>query len=420
MNINTISDVEHLLHTIPKFSSEGIESTDFSLDRFKRFCEAIGHPEKQFPSIHVAGSNGKGSTCRFIESIYRRAGFKTGIYTSPHLIDLRERFEIAGKLISEHDLVHFFQAHYAQVKAHRLTYFEIMTAVAFWWFARENIDIGVIETGLGGRLDATNVIKPLVSVITSITLDHTAILGDTIEEIAREKGGIIKHGVPVVMGNVSKAAQDEIEQIAYQKECKVSSIQPLKPKIGSGVFHINTGDERVKVDIPLYAPVQANNMAMAWLAVKILNKQLPVAQQHIAQGISNAEHKARFEKISPTHNWYFDGAHNVEAIKALKKTINTIGNADEATWVIALMGDKLNKKMIKELWDVEKIFYYTPTTKRGARFDEVVEWLPQIKPFPAKQECRRHLLDEFKNELVIFGGSLYFYPTVKQWISHYH
>lgn len=192
MTIESIDDVYKYLEAIPPFKERGEEAADFTLDRFRDYCKEAGNPQDQFPSVHVAGSNGKGSTCQIISSIYDEADYKVGVFTSPHLLVYNERFTINGKQISDEDLVDFFSSHRTLIERFHLTYFEVCTALAFWWFAKREVDIAIIEVGLGGRLDATNIIHPLASVITTITYDHMNILGDTIAEIATEKAGIIK------------------------------------------------------------------------------------------------------------------------------------------------------------------------------------------------------------------------------------
>ncbi len=423
MKINTIEDVNAFLDSIPKFSDEGKSAADFSLDRFKRFCESFGNPQNVFPSIHVAGSNGKGSTCNIIASVYEQAEYKVGLFTSPHLLNYSERFRINGQKIPETDLIFFFQEYLPLIKSFRLTYFEIATAIAFWWFAREKVDIAIIETGLGGRLDATNVITPLISVITSIALEHTDILGDTIQAIASEKAGIIKTDVPVVTGHLPPEATRQIKKAAASKRSTVKEIDYLNPQIKSGTFQLKTDTKEVEVPVPFRAPVQTYNAAMAWQVVNLLNYKLPISQRCFCEGLKeiyrNKKTLGRFEQLHPLYRWYFDGAHNVEAIKAMKESVQTVGEVNDAVLVLSLMKDKINKKMIIELLEFKKIVYYTLSTKRGAGLDNILDWLPESNPFPADQKSRHSLLNELKSELVIFGGSFYFYSTVKNWITTY-
>ncbi|HLR76753.1 MAG TPA: folylpolyglutamate synthase/dihydrofolate synthase family protein [Balneolaceae bacterium] len=423
MNIKTIKEAYSFLESIPKFSDVGIAASDFSLDRFRKFCESIDNPQDQFPSIHVAGSNGKGSTCQILASVYQKAGYKTGCYTSPHLIDLRERFQINNAKIDEADIIEFFNEYEPLIKSMRLTYFEITTALAFWWFAQEQVDIAIIETGLGGRLDATNIITPLVSVITSVTLDHTDILGDTIEAITREKAGIIKTDIPAVIGKLPQEAKIEIKKTASAKKSRIVSIKSLQPELQSGTFSFKRNNNQTEWEVPFRSPVQANNMAIALRVCDLLKDRLPVNEQQMRLGFEHAgqpeQMPGRFEKLHPDRQWYFDGAHNEEAIKSMKEAINRIGKVSDTILILSIMKEKINKKVVKEFLDFKKIVYYTPTTKRGADLAEIERWLPQITSFPADPTVRKQLFDELKNELVIFGGSFYFYPTVKKWTTSY-
>ncbi len=419
IKIQSVEEASNFLDSIPKFSAEGITAADFSLDRFRQFCDSIDNLQDNFPSIHIAGSNGKGSTCAMISSIYQEAGYKTGLFTSPHLIDVKERFQINGKQIQDREFTLFFQQHFALVKSLRLTYFEITAAIAFWWFARQKVDIGVIETGLGGRLDATNVIIPLVSVITSVSLEHTDILGDTLQAVAHEIAGIIKPGVPTVTGNLPSEALETVKKTALKKNSAVNEITRLNPRLYSGTFELKTDCKEMRLTVPYLAPVQAYNIAAAWQVTELLKEKLPLPEQAIRKGVRAKNYSGRFEKLHPSCRWYFDGAHNVEAIQAMKETINTMSGVEETILVVSLMKDKIHKKMIKELLEFKKIVYYTLSTKRAASFDEVNKRLPQLNAFPADTKSRHSLLDELKTELVIFGGSFYFYPTVKDWITTY-
>src|SRR5699024_12225038 len=217
MPFTTIEEVERYLAGIPKFQSDHTKAADFNLEKFRKFCSEIANPQQQFPAIHVAGTNGKGSTCRILASVYKEAGYKVGLYTSPHILRFNERFEVDGAPIPDEALISFLQAHEQLIEMHHLTYFEISTAIAFWWFSESAIDLGIIEVGLGGRLDATNIITPELSIITSIALDHTGILGDSMSEIAREKAGIIKKERPVVIGKLPPAARETIRSVAEER-----------------------------------------------------------------------------------------------------------------------------------------------------------------------------------------------------------
>jgi len=185
---------------LPMYQRQGNSAFKKDLDNILIFSKHLNHPEKQFKTIHVAGTNGKGSVSHMIASVLQQAGFKVGLYTSPHLKDFRERIKINGKMIDENDVVDFIQRHQSFLEENQLSFFEMTVGMAFQYFAEQEVDIAIIETGLGGRLDSTNIIQPLLSVITNISLDHTAMLGENLSEIAFEKAGIIKPHTPVVIG----------------------------------------------------------------------------------------------------------------------------------------------------------------------------------------------------------------------------
>src|SRR6056297_2643907 len=287
-NDQLLADIEQKLSTIPMFSKKGAGAANFDLSGMRRFCNLMGNPQNKFPSVHVAGTNGKGTTCRMLASIYHEAGYRVGLYTSPHLSDVRERFLVDGNMIDPSELNVFLDAYWRIIKEQKFTYFEITTAIAFWYFSRSNVAIAIIETGLGGRLDATNVIHPYASVITSIGLDHTDILGNTIAEIAKEKAGIIKKNVPVVAGSlpaeavqVTKAVADKENAPYYQADSILESFQNNTLKITSSAGEI--------VDLIIHSGKQtdAKNALAAITVTNILQTHFPVIPEAVKNGVEN-------------------------------------------------------------------------------------------------------------------------------------
>ncbi len=192
--------LEYLYSQLPMFHRIGAAAYKADLNNTHALCHVLGNPEKEFKSIHIAGTNGKGSSAHFIASVLQEAGFKTGLFTSPHLKDFRERIKINGRMIAKRDVRGFVTKYKSDFNHIQPSFFEWTFALASWYFAKEKVDIAVIETGMGGRLDSTNVVKPVITVITNIGLDHTQFLGETLPLIAREKAGIIKAGIPVIIG----------------------------------------------------------------------------------------------------------------------------------------------------------------------------------------------------------------------------
>ncbi|MGJ8732289.1 MAG: bifunctional folylpolyglutamate synthase/dihydrofolate synthase, partial [Cellulophaga sp.] len=206
---------------LPIYQNKGKSAFNGKLDNIKLFSKALGSPEKQFKSIHVAGTNGKGSSSHMLASILQEAGYRVGLYTSPHLKDFRERIRINGDKIPQSHVINFVEDNMSFFKAHKLSFFEMTVAMAFAYFANENVDIAIIEVGLGGRLDSTNIITPEVSLITNIGLDHTDLLGDTLEKIAVEKGGIIKNNIPIVVSENQTETAPIFKEIANLKNAPI-------------------------------------------------------------------------------------------------------------------------------------------------------------------------------------------------------
>lgn len=420
MQFSSAESVKQYLEQIPVFRSTGSSAAKFDLSRFRDFCASIGNPQNGFPSIHIAGTNGKGSTCRILGAIFQEAELKTGVYTSPHILDFKERFSINGEYISDEELIAFFRKFADRLEKYELTYFEITTAIAFWWFNRSDVDIAVIETGLGGRLDATNIVDPLVSVITSISFDHTDILGNSIEEIAREKAGIIKSGRPLIIGDLPKEAQKEILNVAEQKESSVDTIEALNPAfINPGRYRLTANERQINISTNLASPVQAKNIAISWQVVRQVRDKFPISEEQFAHALKHVDLGfGRFEKLIDSQPWYFDGGHNVEAVKALKQSVQTIGKLEDATLILSVLKDKLRSEMMKEFLEFKNIYYYQLNLERAARFDDINYWLPQVKTFPDDHN-QPSFLDDFDSQLVIFAGSFYFYEKVRGWISHF-
>lgn len=291
---------------------------NFDLTRMVEFMEGLSSPQNTFPTLHIAGSKGKGSVSAFCASILQTAGFKVGLYTSPHLKDFEERMQVNQNPISRATLVDYVEEIKPLVESvPKLTTFEIMTGLAFLFFAREQVDIGVIEVGLGGRLDATNIITPLVSVITSLYLDHVTILGDTIEKIAGEKGGIIKPGVPVICAPQEHKALQVIRDIAAQRNSKLVEVEKEYPyqiiskSLDGQVYSMTKPGDDQKVEstysIPLLGTYQVINAVTACAAIDALQPQgFPVSEEDIKKGLAATVWPARFEVASRKPPLIFD------------------------------------------------------------------------------------------------------------------
>ena len=220
--MNYSQTLEFLFSSMPTFQEEGATAYKPGLERIAAFCRHLGNPQRNFFTVHVAGTNGKGSVSHIIAAVLQQAGYRTGLFTSPHLHDFRERIRVDGEMIPKQKVVNFVDKHREKMTELGLSFFEMTAALAFDYFAQSDVEVAVIETGLGGRLDATNVILPIVSVITNIGLEHTALLGDTLQQIAAEKAGIIKKSIPVVLGEANDAYNDVFEHIAAVNKTHVT------------------------------------------------------------------------------------------------------------------------------------------------------------------------------------------------------
>ena len=281
--------------------------------------EALGHPENKFKSIHVAGTNGKGSVSHFLASILQEAGLKVGLYTSPHLVDFRERIRINGEMIPQQEVVNFVATHYPLLTTHSLSFFEMTVGLAFDYFAREQVDIAVVEVGMGGRLDSTNVIVPELSIITNIGLDHTQFLGDTLEKIAAEKAGIIKEGVPVVVGETQHETAPVFIKTAAAHHAPIT--------FADQHYHVNRIEDYTTELIGEY---QKKNIATVLQAVDILNKNSQFSilnsqlQRGLARVVTNTHLRGRWEKIGDAPLTICETAHNEPGIRAMLPKLNEI------------------------------------------------------------------------------------------------
>ncbi|WP_018126194.1 bifunctional folylpolyglutamate synthase/dihydrofolate synthase [Balneola vulgaris] len=407
-----IENVWTYLEAIPKFQDKGASAANFALENISTFCEAIGNPQDNFPTIHVAGTNGKGTTCHLFEEVYRHAGYKTGLFTSPHLIHYNERVRINGRPIDDELILAFFQETEEVLVNTLLTFFEISTALAFWVFSKLKVDIAIIETGLGGRLDSTNIITPKLSVITSVALDHIEILGDTEEKIAFEKAGIIKQDVPVVVGKVSNSVQSVIQEVALKKNAPIHCIDLTKVHFDKG--EICYKDSTLVLQTNFIESVNAYNVEVCLQGVKLLQNSFPVEVTTAHEAIVNFKGApGRFEQLLPHKQWYFSGAHNVEALESSLRVIEDEFQ-QEATLVLSLMKDKVHEQSLSQLRKHKNLFYYQQKVDRAASYEQVNDLLPVKKIDDSTAES---ILNELDTSLVIFIGSFYFYPIVKRWIN---
>ena len=331
---------------------ENLSPENFDLSRMEKFMAILGSPENQFPSIHIAGSKGKGSVSAFCASILQGAGYKVGLYTSPHLKDFEERIQINQLPMPRFSLVEYVEEiKEAVASVPGLTTFEIMTGLGFLYFARQEVDVAVIEVGLGGRLDATNIITPILSVITALYLDHVSILGDTIEEIAMEKGGIIKPGIPVVCAPQSENAFAVIKGIAAEKDAPLIDVQKeysfsvISRSLEGQSFQLESptfaGRKNTLFSIPLLGNYQVENAVTAIASIDIVcSKGFQVKEETLHQGLANTKWPARFEIVHRKPPLIIDAAHNPASIKRLIETVDDFFPDHKMVLVFGISEDK--------------------------------------------------------------------------------
>ncbi|MDB6037526.1 MAG: FolC bifunctional protein [Verrucomicrobiales bacterium] len=376
------------------------------LENAFNLAEAVGSPQARLRFIHVAGTNGKGSTCAFLESIYRAAGLKVGLYTSPHLVSFCERIQVNRRNISETDvagLVQFIKPFIENRGAHSPTLFEVATIIALKYFAEAQCDIVIWETGLGGRWDATNIVKPLVSVITNIQMDHEQWLGDTLEKIAAEKAGIIKPAVPAI------TATDEPEALAVLRESARAKGAPL-------IEVSRSSEVYKKIDkLPLKGPHQKINAALAHATAELLQPLIPVSPEQIATGLSDVNWPGRFQVIprSKETTIILDGAHNPAGFKALADTLTQEYPLKKITVIAGMLRDKSWMESISLLIPFANRLIAVPVkSDRTLSPTELADFCRKVKPGALQEvlvctSISSALAIVDGNAVIVVTGSLY-------------
>ena len=399
----------------------GLLGSKPGLSRISELCGELGNPQDKVRFVHVAGTNGKGSVCAMLSEILISAGLKTGLFTSPHLSFFEERIKINGEPIQKDRLAEIIgKIKNATDKMNdKPTEFEIATAAAFLYFAEENCDIAVLETGLGGRLDSTNIIKsPLLSVVTGIALDHTAVLGDTVEKIAAEKAGIIKPGVPVVTGDCPKDAKEVLIKKAESEGCEI--IFADEKRIKDKTFSLSgtrfTAKPYGEITLGLAGINQLGNAAVAITAAESLKKSgVPLTGEAVKKGLAGTVWQARFEALSYDPVIIYDGAHNPQGASALAENIKAICGG-RVILAMGVMADKEYSAMVKTLLPYALCaFTVTPDNPRAlasaALADEFMKRGVNAKAFRSVAEGVTAATKEAKKENLplIICGSLYMY-----------
>jgi dihydrofolate synthase / folylpolyglutamate synthase len=348
------------------------------LDNITRFLAHLGNPQDSFRSIHVAGTNGKGSVCSMLFSILRAQGYNAGVFTSPHLVDYRERVRTIHGAIDKRSVAQFVEENKQFIKDARITFFEISTALAFWYFRKAGVDVAVVEVGLGGRLDATNVIKPDLSVITHIDYDHTKILGSTLEKIAVEKAGIIKRDVSLVTGERRPELYNMFREVCKERGTTICrSSRPQKSfRFRNGLMHFSvdrTGQSASHAS-SLIGSHQIDNAAIAMKCAERLNARgIKISGRAVKAGLRTIRWPARFQIIAKKPEIVLDVAHNPDGARALVNTFKTVYGDRKAIVLCGFLERPDFDVMIKEFAKITKRAVITrPESHRTAEIEGVI------------------------------------------------
>ena len=392
--------VDWMFAQLPMFQQVGVSAYKKDLTNTVNLCAYLNHPENKFKSIHIGGTNGKGSTSSLLASVLQEAGYKVGLYTSPHLVDFRERIKIGGKMISEAFVVDFIDNNKTFFETNKLSFFEMTVGMAFDYFAKEQVDVAIIEVGLGGRLDSTNVITPLLSLITNIGWDHTNLLGNTLVEIATEKAGIIKSGVPVVIGE-------------YTNETKSVFIEKAK-NVNAPIYFASEGDVPV-LESDLKGNYQVHNKKAAYQALQLLKGSFDVSEECIKKGFLNVQNNTglmgRWTVLSNNPLIIADTAHNKNGLEIVMHQVSQ-QNFNNLYMVFGVVNDKDVDSILPYLPKTATYFLAKPNVPRGLDADDLSKKLTSegfnCKTFPSIPAALAFAKEVAQpDDMIYVGGSTF-------------
>ena len=382
------------------------QGSNYGIERMELLLDQMGREVLSFPVIHVAGTNGKGSTCAMLDSIYRSNGYKVGLFSSPHLVELGERIRVNGEILSELELLQYVEklrplAEGIEKKHPGMhpSFFELITAVSFYVFNRHKVDIAVLETGLGGRLDSTNVVRPEVSVITTISLDHCHILGDTVEKIALEKAGIIKEGCPVITGWIPKAAEEVIQKVAREKKSPYFTLagQPSSKNLP-------------QTNLP--GIHQERNAALALKTAKLIQERFSVKEEISRKALGEVNLHGRWETINYKPQIILDACHNQEGAQILEQQLSGLPkNKDLVVWFGSLAEERASEILSVIFKFAKEIRFFVPKQPRACQHETLCSMVPQFfkgKVLVGKiKEVNSYLPEIGKDQILLVTGSIY-------------
>lgn len=396
------------------------------LERIRELCDKLGHPEKHLRFVHVAGTNGKGSFCAMLDSILRAAGYRVGLFTSPYIRTFNERMQINGRPIADEELCEIVERvrPIADAMEQKPTEFELITAVAFEYFYRQKTDVVILEVGLGGRLDSTNIIEnPLLSVITGIHFDHLTQLGNTLQAIAAEKAGIIKEGRPILFGGeATSCAHRTVGEVAKHRHAPFYCVDRSTCRVNSYSLERTLFDYKgyKDLELALLGTYQPHNAATVLDAVELLREQgMEISEQNVRQGLASVRWPARFELLSKDPTVLYDGGHNPQGVSAAVKSIKAYFPEQTVNILSGVMADKAYDEMIETLRPVTaKAFTVTPDNPRALSAKEYATYLQvhkiEASAYESVEEALRAALADCRKSgrPLICLGSLYLYQEL--------
>lgn len=380
---------------------------DYQRDNFDRFLSKISF-HYGIPSIHVAGTNGKGSTACYIASIYRKAGYKVGLFISPSLKEINEMITINGEAINDEEIEDIINMYRRNIIHYDLSAFEVETLIALTYFSNNEVDIAIIECGMGGLIDATNIFTPILSIITSVSMEHTQFLGKSLTEIAEQKAGIIKDGVPVLLGDMSEEVISVMSQEAREKDCHIHSIS-----IPNNVLYSDTGytfdyltyrNLKIK-SIGLYSVQDA---CLAIEAVQMLSENLPVSDEQIAEGLYDIHIPVRMEVVHINPLVILDGAHNPEAMENLMIAIEKVSNNRPIHVVFASFKDKNFSLMLNYIGQAGEVILTTFDHPRARTKEDYFLYADEYEFYDDPHQLVTELIANYPDDVILITGSLAF------------
>ena len=424
--MNYTETLDYLFSSMPSFQQVGGDAYKPGLERITEFCRMIGNPQRNYFVIHVAGTNGKGSVSNMLAAVLQQAGYQTGLFTSPHLIDFRERIRVNGEMIPKQKVVNFVDRYKSEMERLQLSFFEMTTAMAFDYFAQSDVEVAVIETGLGGRLDATNIVQPLISVITNIGLEHTEYLGDSLPKIAREKGGIIKKCTPVVVGEKNSNYHLVLEEIATDLRCELTYADEA---FILGECGYDGGKQVVtmtrtrdgypyQLRLDLLGEYQRQNLATVATVLDKLHEATPlsISRRAFVEGVREVSKltsfRGRWQTLSQEPLIVCDTGHNEHGLAEVAKQLKARNNSGKLVCVMGFCNDKEFDKMLAVMPNDAHYIFTQASIRRAASLEKMAEVATALaldfEVAPTVEEAVANAQQQLSKEDMLFiGGSTF-------------